>query len=88
MGKNLTIAKGSLEGSGLRWQIKADKRATSHDLRSIAALLIAAANKLGPTFFVAGLPLPSAAQRAYILGETDVPAWGGNEANASSGDST
>lgn len=41
----LVIAKGFLEGSGLLWQVKGSKRATNHDLRSMAALLIAA-NKL------------------------------------------
>lgn len=42
----ITIAEGTLDGSDLFFQIKASKRATNHDLRSIAALLIAAANKL------------------------------------------
>ena len=42
----LTIAEGAVEESNLFWQIKANKRATNRDLRAIASLLIAAADRL------------------------------------------
>jgi len=42
----IVAAHGALEGSGTAFQVRVSKRATNHDLRSIAALLILAADKI------------------------------------------
>ncbi len=42
----LHIGRGSVEESGLGWNLYANTKATNRDLRAIAALLIAAADKL------------------------------------------
>lgn len=42
----IVAAHGVLEGHELGFELRVSKRAGNHDLRSIAALLIAAANKL------------------------------------------
>lgn len=46
VGYPIVVGRGSCEKSRLSWQLRADGRATNRDLRDIAALLIAAANKL------------------------------------------
>ncbi len=42
----IVVGRGSIEMSGLAWQLRAANRATNQDLRAIAALLIAAADRL------------------------------------------
>lgn len=43
---SIVVGRGSIARSGLRWQLRADGRANNQDLRDVAALLIAAAEKL------------------------------------------
>lgn len=44
--KRVPVAMGTVEATGLTWDLSASKRVTGDDLRAIAALLIEAANRL------------------------------------------